>query len=116
MPITSTLRRDLSALAVALTCATPAAAGAHHARLGADLAGHLAAGAQAVDVIVHGDKAAVEAIARRYNVPVRKFLKQAAVFRVTAGQLAAIADDESRDHLSADIEILSTTVVAVVVG
>jgi len=74
MPITSTLRRDLSALAVALTCATPAAAGPHHARLSADLADHLAAGSQAVDVIVHGDKAAVESIARRYNVPVRKFL------------------------------------------
>jgi serine protease AprX len=50
-------------------------------------------------------------------VVVAKRLKNAAVLRVTAGQLAAIADDGSQDHLSADIPIRSSAdVVAESIG
>ena len=87
------------------------------ARLSADLAAHLAAGSQAIDVIVHGNRAEVDALARRYNVVVKKYMKSGAVLRVTAGQLAAIADDGTQDHLSADIAIRSSAdVVAESIG
>jgi hypothetical protein len=68
--------------AVALTAA-PAFAeplGEHRARLSADLADHLAAGSQSIDVIVHGDRAAVDALASRYNVPVKRYMKSGGVF------------------------------------
>src|SRR5437660_946332 len=55
-------RSALTALIVAFLCAAvgvPAEA-AHRARLSADLADHLAAGSQTIDVIVHGDKATVD--------------------------------------------------------
>ena len=63
------------------------------ARLSADLADHLAAGSQAIDVIVHGDRATVNALAARYNLVVRRYLKSGAVIRVNTGQLAALQAD-----------------------
>src|SRR5689334_6065381 len=97
-----------SALIAVAIGASPATAAGHRARLSADLASQLSAGTQAIDVIVHGDQAAVDALARRYNVRVKKYLKGSAVLQVTAGQLAAIADDDTQDHLSADIPIRSS--------
>src|SRR5260221_4907297 len=97
------LRRRFGARAFIATClvtlvVSPAAA-AHRARLSSDLAEHLANDSQKISIIVHGDKATVDAIAARYNVPVRRHLRSGAVLRVTAGQLAALAADDRLDHL-----------------
>jgi serine protease AprX len=105
------LRRG--SLAAFLTCSivftlvVPAGAAGRRARLSADLAEHLAAGSPSIDVIVHGTRAEVDALARRYTVRVRRYLRSGAVLRVTAGQLAALREDESQDHLSADVPIRS---------
>ena len=82
-----------------------AAAGAHRARLSADLQDHLAAGSQTIEVIVHGDRNAVDALAARYNVVVARHLASGGVLRVTAGQLAAMQADEAVDHLSGNTRI-----------
>src|SRR5262249_37541626 len=79
--------------ALALLMAGTAAAQGRQARMSADLVDHLRAGSQAIDVIVHGDRATVDALAARYNVAVKKYLKDGAVLRVTAGQLDAIRQD-----------------------
>jgi serine protease AprX len=97
----------ISVCALLLLAAAPVQA-AHRARLSADLATHLQAGTQSIDVIVHGSRAAVDALARQYNLTVRKYLRQGAVLRITAGQLAAVAGDETQDHLSTDLPIRST--------
>src|SRR5262245_3900724 len=94
-------------ICVTLFAVAPAAA-QHRARLSADLADHLAAGSQAINVIVHGDKATVDTLARRYNVTVKKYLSEGGVLRVTAGQLAALRDDEDVDPLSGDMRIKSS--------
>ena len=73
-----------------------AASGAHAARLSADLSDHLAAGSQAFDVIVHGTRAEVDALAARYNLRVAKYLASGACCRSTPASLAAIQQDETR--------------------
>ena len=90
------LRR--AACAALLLLAVTAAPGfaQHRARLSADLADHLAAGSQAIDVIVHGDAAEVDALAARYNLAVTRYLKSGAVLRVTAGQLDALQQRRGR--------------------
>jgi serine protease AprX len=109
-------RPFLGGLAFLLLAAAPAAAG-HKARLSADLADHLRAGSPAIDVIVHGTPQEVEALAARYNLRIRKLLKSGAVMRVTAGELDALQQDESVDHLSNDIRYASSTdVVAQSIG
>ncbi len=90
-----------------LAFSTPALA-AHRARLSADLADHLAVGSQAIDVIVHGSPNDIAALASRYGVQVKRVLRSGAVLRVTAGQLDALAADDSVDHLSGDIKIKSS--------
>src|SRR5579885_1496567 len=85
------------ALALSLGLSAPAFA-AHKARLSADLADKLAAGSQTIDVIVHGNRATVDALAARYNLVVKRYLHSGAVLRVNAGQLAALRDDDSVDH------------------
>src|SRR5215510_5659876 len=96
-------------LVVAATLmATPALA-QHHARLSEDLADHLNAGSQSIDVIVHGDGAAVAALARRYNIRIKKALKEGAVLNVNAGQLDALRRDETQDHISGDMPIRSSS-------
>jgi serine protease AprX len=95
----------LAAISVLLLC-TPARA-AHKARLSADLDDHLAAGSQSISVIIHGTRAEVNALAARYSLQVKRFLKSGAVLDVTAGQLAALQQDEAVDHLSADIRYRS---------
>src|SRR5690349_17847077 len=94
------------ALSISLGAAAPALA-AHKARLSADLDAKLTAGAQAIDVIVHGDRATVDALAARYNLAVKRYLHSGAVLHVNAGQLAALRDDDSVDHLSGDVAIRS---------
>ena len=115
----TTLRRWCLAAAVAalaLVSASPAQA-AHRARLGADLEEHLAAGSQAIDVIVHGTRAEIDALAARYSLRVKRYLRSGAVLRVTAGQLAALREDAGVDHLSSDLRIRSVAdVTAVTIG
>ncbi|MBZ5560517.1 MAG: S8 family serine peptidase, partial [Acidobacteriia bacterium] len=90
-----------------LSAAVPAAA-EHAARLSADLHDHLAAGSQSIEVIVHGTKANCDAIARTYNLVVKRYLTaDGCVLRVNAGQLAAMRQDESIDHLSGNTRIRS---------
>ena len=74
----------LVALTVLILAAAPAAA-AHKARLSADLADHLRAGSPSIDVILHGTRQEVEALAARYNLRVVRLLKSGAVLRMTAG-------------------------------
>jgi subtilisin family serine protease len=110
-PLTSSQRRSTTAVPLTIcdhALWPPPAAAQHRARLSADLADHLAAGSQAINVIVHGDKATVDTLARRYNVTVRKYLSEGGVLRVTAGQLAALRDDADVDHLSGDLRIKSS--------
>jgi len=102
--------RALAALVVILLlhAAAPAWAAPHRARLSADLAEHLARGSQRIDVIVHGTRAEVQALAKRYNLTIKRYMRSGAVLRVNAGQLAALQEDESQAHLSSDIRIYST--------
>jgi serine protease AprX len=104
-------------VATAIACvllvfaATPAAA-AHNARLSADLSDHLAVGSQSIRVIVHGTRAEVDALAARYNLQIAKYLQSGAVFLVNAGQLEAMRQDDTQDHLSGDIKIRSSVAAA----
>ena len=100
-------RSCLTALACVLLAAAPAAAG-HKARLSADLADHLRVGTPTIDVIVHGTRQEVQALAARYNLRVRKLLRSGAVLRGTAGEIDALQQDESVDHLSNDIRYVSS--------
>src|SRR5215212_5698432 len=108
--------RFLVALSAALSVGTlfaaaPAeagAAGGHRARVSADLADHLNAGSQAIRVIVHGDRSEIDALAARYNLRVARYLKSGAVFQVNAGQLEALRQDDTQDHLSGDIRLQSS--------
>ena len=106
--VTPLRRRCLAAAVVllAFVSASPAQA-AHRARVSADLEDHLAAGSQTIDVIVHGTRAEIGALVARYNLRVKRYLKSGAVLRVTAGQLAALREDERVDHLSSDLRIRS---------
>jgi serine protease AprX len=90
------------------TAAPAAAAGGHRARLSADLADHLNAGSQTIRVIVHGERSEMDALAARYNLRIARYLKSGAVFLVNAGQLEALRQDETQDHLSGDIRLRSS--------
>jgi serine protease AprX len=104
------------ALALLIAAAAPAAA-QHKARLSADLADHLRAGTPSIDVIVHGSRQEVEALAARYNLRIQKMLKSGAVLRVTAGELDALYQDDAVDHLSNNIRYRSSAdVVAESIG
>src|SRR3954469_4080958 len=112
------LRQSIAGL-VAAACAcvsligAPAVAeAAHSARLSADLTDHLSVGSQAIRVIVHGTRAEVDALAARYNLRIVKYLQSGAVFLVNAGQLVAMRQDGSQDHLSGDVRIQSSVSVA----
>jgi len=110
--VTSPARARLRAIAIGACVLTgsagPAMAAGPKARLSADLADHLAAGSQAVRVIVHGTKAEVDAVAARYNLRIGRYMASGAVFIVNAGQLAALRDDGTVDHLSGDLRIKSS--------
>ena len=94
--------------AVLTVMPAPARAQQKRARLSTDLAEKLAAGAQSIDVIVHGkrDTATIETVARRYQVPVKRYLTNGdAVLTVNAGQLDALQRDGTWDHLSSDPDV-----------
>ncbi len=87
------------------------------ARLSADLAEHVSTGSSGVDVIVHGTRAEVEALAARYNVRVKRQLRSGGVLQVTGGQLEAIQADGSQEHISSDTLVRSSAdVTAVTIG
>jgi serine protease AprX len=102
--------RAFRALAVLLLWPDPAIA--QPARLSADLVDQLAANASAIDVIVHGSEAEVNALAGRHGASVQKYLRTGAVLRVSAQQLAAIQVEGSQDHLSSDVVIRSAATVS----
>ncbi len=77
------------------------------ARLSEDLADHLAAGSQTIDVIVQGDAAQVETLARKYNLRVKKSMRSGAVVRLNASQLAVLQADDAIDSLSGDSRVQS---------
>src|SRR5439155_24253103 len=97
------------ALALVVGVAPPASGQHRRARLSADLAHAIVTGSRAIDVIVHGDRATVDAAARRYNLKVNRYLRNGAVIRMNAGQLAAFQDD-GFDHLSSDVRIYAADV------
>jgi hypothetical protein len=102
MALSEALRRVAIAAALtlaAMSVAVPAGAAGHRARLSADLADHLASGSPAIDVIVHGTRDEVDALAKKYNVRIKRYLRFGAVLRVTAGQLDAIQQDDTQEHL-----------------
>jgi serine protease AprX len=116
---TSTAHRSLlvGPLVVLLVGVAAPATAQHKARLSADLTDHVRVGSPTIDVIVHGTREETEALARRYNVRIRKALRSGAVLRVTAGELEALQQDEAVDHLSADIRYRSAgNVVAESIG
>ncbi len=98
----------IALVGVLCVAAAPAYAQRHRARMSADLVDHVRAQSPRIDVIVHGDKAEVDALAARYNVPVKRYLKFGAVLRVNAGQLEALDQDDAVDHLSGDTIIRSS--------
>ncbi|HUR35979.1 MAG TPA: S8 family serine peptidase, partial [Vicinamibacterales bacterium] len=111
------VRQTALALTLASTTwlASPAEA-AHRARLGTDLEQQLARGAQQIDVIVHGSRSEVDALAQRYNLTVRTYLKSGAVLTINAGQLDALSRDEAIDHLSADALVRSSNLTTESIG
>jgi len=111
-PFTGLVVATLLSASFVFAAAPSAAAGAHNARVSADLADHLSAGSQAIRVIVHGTRAEVDALATRYNLRVARHLESGAVFVVTAGQLAAMRQDETQDHFSGDIRLHSSVSAA----
>src|SRR5262245_58770368 len=107
-PARARLRAIVIGACVLTGSAGPAMAAGPKARLSADLADHLAVGSQAVHVILHGTKAEVDAVAARYNLRVGRYMASGAVLIVNAGQLAALRDDGTVDHLSGDLRIKSS--------
>src|SRR5437868_4233632 len=99
----ATRRFGAAATIILLFAATPASAAAK--RLSADLQDRLNAGSASIDVILDGDQATINQLASRYNLTVSKRLRSGAVVRVTAGQLAALREDDAFDHLSGDVKI-----------
>src|SRR5262249_25670817 len=80
----------------------------HKARLSADLQDHLDHNSQSLEAIVHGDRAACDALARTYGLVVRRYLaNEGCLFRLTAGQLAALQQDETQDHISGNTRLKS---------
>jgi hypothetical protein len=68
LPFNAMLRRATFATVLALAsvaAANPAFAAGHRARMSADLDEQLAAGSSSIDVIVHGTRAEVDALAQR---------------------------------------------------
>jgi serine protease AprX len=109
----SGLRAAACVFVSAVAAATPAAAAGagsngHKARVSADLADHLAAGSQSIRVIVHGTRAEVDALSARYNLRVARRLAEGAVLLVNAGQLEALRQDDTQDHLSGDTRLQSS--------
>jgi serine protease AprX len=104
------VRSAFLTMSVFAVMAVPARAEqSHRARLSADLADHLAAGSPAIEVIVDGDRASVERLAKQYNVVVKRSLTRGGgVLMVNAGQLAALQADAAVEHLAGNIRYRSS--------
>ena len=102
------LRRALAvviAAAALVALALPASA-QHRARLSSDLAAELGSPTRAdVPVIVKGDAAALQALAARHGLRVRKVLEAGVVLEGSAGQLDDAAADPAFAHMSLDAEV-----------
>src|SRR6185436_17690961 len=79
------------------------AAPEHRAGLSDDLLGHKARRTSArARVIVHGDDATLEALARRHGVRILRKLAGGAVLAANSSELEALTADDAVDHLSGD--------------
>ena len=115
-------RRSLRAigLSIAAACAVllwPVGleAAPHRARLSRDLAERLAGASNASDdVIVEADRATLEALASRYGVRIKRYLRRGAVLELNGGQLDALSQDEAVDHLSTDARVYRMMAVTTV--
>ncbi len=93
-------------IVVSALFATTAEAGPHRARLSRDLESRIAAArGEPATVIVSGSDERVRSLATRYGAVLKKPLRGGAVLEVTAGQLEALSDDPSVDHLSGDAPV-----------
>jgi serine protease AprX len=97
--------------------ATAAEAGQHHARLSKDLESRItAARGELTTVIVSGTDEDVRALAEQYGAVFKKSLRGGGVLEVTGGQLEALADDPSVDHLSGDARVQRMSVTTETTG
>jgi serine protease AprX len=89
-------------LSISLTGATDD----HRAKLSADLLRFKAGrSASRTRVIVHGDAATVDALARRHGVQIVKRLANGAVFAANGDEIARLSADAGIDHLSGDLPV-----------
>jgi serine protease AprX len=102
----------VATLLLLLASIEPASA-QRRARISRDLADHLSAGSQKIDVIVNGDAQTISALARKYNVAIKKSMRSGAVLQMNASQLAVVQGDEAIDHLSGDSRVHPASVVDV---
>ena len=80
----------------------------HRAGLSDDLLGHKARRTSArARVIVHGDDATLEALARRHGVRILRKLAGGAVLAANSRELEALTADNEVDHLSGDTLVQS---------
>jgi serine protease AprX len=90
-------------LSAVLALTVRGAAPTHRAHLSADLLRHGERHTVArARVIVHGDQAAIDAIASRHHVQVLRRMEHAAVVAANSEELDRLADDLAIDHLSSD--------------
>ena len=103
------------ALGMAVALSFPAAVDAGQrgrAKLSKTLADRIEARSdEPVQIIVDGDRAQIERLARRYNLEVKRHLRRGGVLEVTGGQLDALARDPDVTHLSADSVVRPTMAV-----
>ena len=104
-----TMKRSFPAVAAIVGLSVLGLRGAqpeHHAHLSDDLQRHVAR--QAKDrarVVVHGDAAAIDALAARHRLQVVRRLEHGAVFAANAAEIAQLASDAGVDHLSGDVPV-----------
>src|SRR6185295_12073767 len=80
----------------------------HRARLSDDLLGHQARRtATRTRVIVHGDDAALDALARRHGLRIVRRLVGGAVLAANSSELESLSADSTVDHLSGDPAVQS---------
>ena len=104
-------------IAVAALFATTAEAGSHRARLSRDLESRIAAArGESTTIIVSGTDAEVRTLATRYGAVLKKSLRGGAVLELTGGQLEALSDDPSVDHLSGDARVRRFSVTNAATG
>lgn len=60
-----------------------------------------------VDVIVHGTRDQLDALAVRQGLALRKRLDDGAVFRASAAQLEALGNETTVDRVSRDVQVTS---------